>query len=71
MIAIRQATLDEAAAIHELLLGLAESLPLQVDSLEREEALYALIRNCARSGESWVAIDPEGRIVGFVLAEPN
>jgi len=70
-IAYRQAGLDDAAEIHALLLHLAPEIPLLVDTLEREEALYVLVRNCARSGESWVAADPEGRIVGFVLVEPT
>ena len=70
-IAYRQARLDDAAEIHALLLRLAPEIPLLVDTLEREEALYALTRTCARSGESWVALDEAGRIVGFVLVEPN
>ena len=70
-IAYRQAALDDAAEIHELLLRLAPEIPLLVDTLAREEALYALIRSCTRSGESWVASDTAGRIVGFVLVEPN
>jgi GNAT superfamily N-acetyltransferase len=44
---------------------------VQVEPLEREEALYALIRNCARSGESWVALDDANGIVGFLLAQPD
>lgn len=52
-------------------MALAPEIPLQADSLDREEALYALIRNCARSGESWVACDDAGRIIGFLLAELN
>ena len=67
----RQARLDEAADILAVLIEVAPEIPLQVEPLEREEALYALIRNCARSGESWVAVDETGRIVGFVLAEPD
>jgi len=67
----RQAGLDDAAEIHDLLLRLAPEIPLLVDTLEREEALYGLVRNCARSGESWVACDEAERIVGFVLVEPN
>jgi GNAT superfamily N-acetyltransferase len=70
MIAYRQAALGDAADILALLLSLAPEIPLLVDTLEREEALYVLIRNCARSGESWVALDPAERIVGFILAEP-
>jgi GNAT superfamily N-acetyltransferase len=68
-ITYRQAGLDDAAEIHDLLLRVAPEIPLITDTLEREEALYALTRTCARSGESWVACDQEGRITGFVLAE--
>ena len=70
-VACRPALLDDAAEILNLLLALAPEIPLLVDSLEREEALYALVRTCARSGESWVAAEAGGRIVGFVLVEPN
>lgn len=69
-IAYRQAALEDAAEILDLLLALAPEVPLQIGTVEREEALYALIRSCARSGESWVALDGSQRIVGFVLAEP-
>lgn len=65
----RQAALGDAADILAFLIALAPEIPLQVDTLEREEALYALIRTCARSGESWLACDAAGRIVGFALAE--
>jgi len=69
-IAYRQAALNDAVEILDLMLVLAPEMPVQADTLEREEALYALIRNCARSGESWVALDDSGRVIGFVLAEP-
>ena len=67
----RPARLDEAADILAVLIEVAPEIPVQVEPLEREEALYALIRNCARSGESWVAVDDTGRIAGFLLAEPD
>ena len=70
-IAYRLARLDEAAAILAALIEIAPEIPAQVEPLEREEALYAVIRSCARSGESWVAVDDTGRIVGFLLAEPD
>jgi len=63
--------LDEAADILAVLTELAPEIPVQVEPLEREEALYALIRNCARSGESWVALDDANGIVGFLLAQPD
>jgi GNAT superfamily N-acetyltransferase len=70
-ITYRQARLEEAGDILAVLIEVAPEIPVETEPLEREEALYALIRNCARSGESWVAIDESGRIVGFLLAEPN
>jgi GNAT superfamily N-acetyltransferase len=70
-ITYRPAALDEAAEILRVLIEIAPEIPVQIEPLEREEALYALIRNCARSGESWAAIDEAGRIVGFLLAEPD
>ncbi len=70
-IAYRQARIEDAAEIHALLLRLAPEIPLLVDTLEREEALYALIRNCGRVGESWVALDEDERIIGFVLVDPE
>ena len=70
-IAYRPARIDDAADIHALLLRLAPEIPLLVDTLEREEALYALIRNCGRVGESWVALDEATCIIGFALADPE
>lgn len=70
-IAYRPATVEDAPDIHALLLRLAPEIPLLVDTLEREEAHYALIRNCGRAGESWVALDEQERIVGFVLVDPE
>jgi GNAT superfamily N-acetyltransferase len=70
-ITYRPAAVEDAADIHALLLALAPEIPLLVDTLEREEALYALIRACGRSGESWVALDERERIIGFVLVDPE
>lgn len=67
----RPAAIEDAAEIHELLLRIAADIPLLVDTLEREEALYALVRQCARGGESWVATNEKGGIVGAVLVELN
>jgi GNAT superfamily N-acetyltransferase len=69
-IAYRPAALDEAADILAAAKAVADEIPLQLDALEQEEALYRTIRTCARSGESWVAVDGS-RIVGFLLVEPN
>jgi GNAT superfamily N-acetyltransferase len=70
-IAYRPVRIEDAAEIHALLLRLAPEIPILVETLEREEALYALIRNCGRVGESWAALDEEERIIGFVLVDPE
>jgi ribosomal protein S18 acetylase RimI-like enzyme len=67
-IAYRPAQVADAAVIHALLLAIADDLPLAVETLEQEEALYAALRKLLGFGESWVAED-SGRIVGFVLVE--
>ena len=69
-VSYRPAELNDAADIHELLLNLAPEIPLLADTLESEEALYVVVRNFARCGETWVALDASGAIVGFLLAAP-
>ena len=70
-VSYRQALLEEAPDILAAVEAVADEIPLLLDTLEREEALYRVIRNCARSGESWVAVDETGAIVGFLLVEQN
>jgi hypothetical protein len=67
-LAYRPAQLADAAAIHTLLLAIADDIPLTVETLEQEEALYAALRKLLGFGESWVA-EEGGRIVGFVVVE--
>jgi GNAT superfamily N-acetyltransferase len=70
MIAYRLALLEEAPDILAMIKTLADEIPLRLDRLEHEEALYRTIRNCARSGESWVATDGDA-IVGVILVQQN
>jgi ribosomal protein S18 acetylase RimI-like enzyme len=67
-IAYRPAQIADAADIHALLLAVANDVPLAVETLEQEEALYAAVRKLLGFGESWVA-EVGGRVVGFVLVE--
>jgi GNAT superfamily N-acetyltransferase len=75
MIAYRPALLEEAPDILAVMKALADEIPLRLEKLEHEEALYRVIRNCARSGESWVATDGDapkgGAIVGIILVQQN
>jgi hypothetical protein len=65
---LRAAIVNDAAEIHELLLRLAGEIPLAVETLEKEEALYAAVRKILAFGQSWVARDREA-IVGVVLVD--
>jgi hypothetical protein len=64
----RLAVVGDAADIHALLLGLAADIPLAVETLEQEEALYAAVRKILAFAQSWVALDGE-KAVGVVLVD--
>jgi hypothetical protein len=65
---LRPATVGDAAELHALALAMAGDIPLAVETLEQEEALYAALRKVLAFGQSWVALDGE-RIAGFVLVD--
>jgi hypothetical protein len=65
---LRPAAIGDAAEIHALLLQIAAEIPLAVETLEQEEALYAAVRKILAFGQSWLALDGE-RIVGVVLVD--
>ena len=54
-VSYRPAGISDAADIHALLLKIAGDIPLQVETLEQEEALYAAVRKMLAFGQSWVA----------------
>jgi hypothetical protein len=65
-LALRPAAINDAAEIHELLLRLAAEIPLAVEALEQEEALYAAIRKILAFAQSWVALRDQA-VAGVVL----
>ncbi|MGA8401626.1 MAG: hypothetical protein WB697_17195 [Stellaceae bacterium] len=65
---LRPAVVGDAADIHTLLLRLADEIPLAVETLEQEEALYAQLRKTLGWGESWVA-EAGGQIVGCIVVD--
>ena len=67
-VAYRPAVVGDAADIHALLVKIAVDIPLVVETLEQEEALYAAVRKMLAFGQSWVAVEGES-IVGFVLVD--
>jgi hypothetical protein len=64
----RPAAIGDAAEIHTLILTLAADIPLIVETLQQEEALYAAVRKILAFGQSWVALDGQ-TVVGFVLVD--
>jgi len=64
----RPAAVSDAADIHALMLTLAGDIPLAVETLEQEEALYSALRKILAFGQSWVAFDGD-RIIGFLLVD--
>jgi len=67
-LALRPAVIQDAAEIHELLLKRAAEIPLAVETLEQEEALYAAIRKILAFAQSWVALGGEA-VAGVVLVD--
>jgi len=67
-LALRPAVINDAAEIHELLLKRAAEIPLAVETLEQEEALYAAIRKILAFAQSWVALRGEA-VAGVVLID--
>jgi hypothetical protein len=67
-LAPRPAVINDAAEIHELLLRRAADIPVAVETLEQEEALYAAIRKILAFAQSWVALRGEA-VAGAVLVD--
>jgi hypothetical protein len=67
----RAANGEDAVGILTVLQKVAPEIPLSLDTPERHEAMQAMIAECCASGESLVAVDGDGTVVGFVLAKPD
>ena len=65
---LRPAAVGDAAGIHELMLRLAAAIPLAVETLEQEEALYAAVRRILAFGQSWIAVQGD-EMIGFALVD--
>jgi hypothetical protein len=67
-LSLRPATVGDSADTHTLLLRLAGDIPLAVETLEQEEALYAAIRKILAFGQSWLALDGD-TVAGIALVD--
>lgn len=67
----RVADNDDAGGILTVLQEAAPEIPLSLDTPELKEAIQEVIAECCASGDSWVAVDSGGSVVGVVLAKPD
>jgi hypothetical protein len=67
----RVASGDDAIGIFTVLQQVAPEIPLSLDTPELQETMQAIVAECCASGESLVALDADGTVVGFVLAKPD
>jgi hypothetical protein len=67
----RLAGSDDETDILAVLEEVAPEIPVQLDGPERQAKIKTLIRERHRSGKSWVAVDADHGVVGFVIARPD
>src|ERR1700733_7370895 len=67
----RRATKNDAALIFSVLEEVAGEIPVLLDNPERKNLVFAHVQTCCDSGESWMALTTNDRVVGFLLAEPD
>jgi predicted N-acetyltransferase YhbS len=67
----RTAVGSDAANIFDVLQNVASEVPVSIDDSERQERMKFIVKECCDSGESLVAVDGDGSVVGFVLAKPD
>jgi len=64
----RLAVFDDETHILDVLEEVAPEIPVQLDDPESQDRIKAVIRERHQSGKSWVAVDADHGVVGFVLA---
>lgn len=67
----RFATPDDARDIFSVLAEVALEIPVRLDTCGRRKAIFSKVKERASLGESLVAIDGDGRVIGFLLVEPD
>jgi hypothetical protein len=67
----RVANSSDETDILEILEEVAPEIPLSLDTPEKQDVIKVIITECCASGESWVATDAHGAVVGFALARPD
>ncbi|HEY8098118.1 MAG TPA: hypothetical protein VIE65_18820 [Methylobacter sp.] len=65
----RLATTDDALAILSVLEEVAPEIPVETHDGRPERLLQTIKRTTSVYGVTWIALDRENRVVGFLLAE--
>ncbi|WP_346659352.1 GNAT family N-acetyltransferase [Bradyrhizobium sp. 164] len=68
---LRKATDNDHTDILAVLEQVAPQIPVSLEGSQRQDAIKQIIIECCASGESLVACDEQGAVVGFVLAKPD
>jgi hypothetical protein len=62
---------DDETDILAVLEEVATEIPVRLDGEERQQKIQTEIRQCHQTKKSWVAVDTDGKVVGFMLARPD
>jgi hypothetical protein len=65
----RVATLDDDTVVLAVLEEVAPEIPVLLDTQDKKDKICTVIVQCRQSGKSWVAVNGDGKVVGFALAQ--
>jgi len=68
---VRIATADDTIGVLAVLTEVAAEIPLRLDTYQQQEAAHGIVTQGISFGESLVALDNNGNVVGFLLIEPD
>src|SRR5579863_7572908 len=67
----RMATRDDETNVWDVLVEVAPNIPVALDDPGGRGIVKNLIRTCIDGGDTWIAVDSNGEVIGFVLAQPD
>jgi ribosomal protein S18 acetylase RimI-like enzyme len=67
----RVASRDDETNVWDVLVEVAPNIPVPLDDPEAQGIVQNLIRRCIDAGNTWIAVDSNGVVVGFILAQPD
>ena len=68
---VRIATGDDTMGVLTVLAEVAAEIPLRLDTYQQQEAARGIVTEAISFGESLVALDNDGNVIGFLLIEPD